>query len=63
MDAFAFHWNLWAKQYKNVSSKKISFDLLNEPSMKEDMNDQLSKSGLVPGDLYRKMASTCADSD
>ena len=58
MDAFAFHWNLWAKRYKNVSSKKISFDLLNEPSMKEDMNDQLSKSGPVPGDLYRKMAST-----
>ncbi len=50
-DAFYFHWALWAKRYKNTSSKKISFDLLNEPSMREDMNDQHSKSGPVPG-LY-----------
>ena len=55
-DAFYFHWNMWAKRYKNVSSKKISFDLVNEPSMREDMNDQHSKSGPVPGDIYRKVA-------
>ena len=24
-NAFYFHWNLWAKRYKDVSSKKISF--------------------------------------
>ncbi len=54
--AFYFHWNMWAARYRNVSSKKISFDLLNEPSMREDMNDQLSKSSAVPGDLYRKVA-------
>lgn len=56
MDAFAYHWNMWAKRYKEISSKKISFDLLNEPSMREDMNDQLSRSSAVPGELYRKMA-------
>jgi endoglucanase len=55
-DAFYFHWNMWAKRYRNVSSKKISFDLLNEPSMREDMNDQHSKSSAVPGDIYRKVA-------
>src|SRR5215218_3186494 len=55
-DAFYFHWNMWAKRFKNVSSKKISFDLLNEPSMREDMNDQHSRSGAVPGDVYRKVA-------
>lgn len=55
-DAFYFHWNMWAKRYKNVSAKKISFDLVNEPSMREDMNDQHSKSGPVPGDVYRKVA-------
>jgi endoglucanase len=55
-DAFYFHWNMWAKRYKNVSSKKISFDLLNEPSMREDMNDQHSKSSAVPGDIYRRVA-------
>jgi aryl-phospho-beta-D-glucosidase BglC (GH1 family) len=56
MDAFCFHWNMWAKRYKEVSPKRISFDLLNEPSLREDMNDQHSKRSGVPGDLYRKLA-------
>ncbi len=55
-DAFNFHWAMWAKRYKNVSSKKISFDLVNEPSMRDDMNDQHSKSGPVPGEVYRLVA-------
>ncbi|MBL7857102.1 MAG: cellulase family glycosylhydrolase [Cyclobacteriaceae bacterium] len=61
LDAFCFHWNFWAKRYKNVSSKKISFDLLNEPSMREDMNDQHSQRNSVPDELYRKMALTAAE--
>jgi endoglucanase len=61
LDAFCFHWKLWANRYKNVSSKKISFDLLNEPSMREDMNDQHSKTGPVPGALYRKVAGAAAE--
>lgn len=60
LDAFCFHWSMWAKRYKNVSSEKISFDLLNEPSMREDMNDQHSKRSAVPGEVYRKMASAAA---
>lgn len=59
--AFYFHWNFWAKRYKNISSKKISFDLVNEPSMREDMNDQHSKSSAVPGDIYRKVAKAAAE--
>jgi endoglucanase len=59
--AFYFHWSMWAKRYKNVSSKKISFDLLNEPSMREDMNDQHSKRSEVPGDVYRKVAKAAAE--
>ena len=59
--AFYFHWSMWAKRFKNVSGKKISFDLLNEPSMREDMNDQHSKSSAVPGDTYRKVAKAAAD--
>ena len=59
--AFYFHWNMWAKRYKNVSSKKISFDLVNEPSMREDMNDQHSKSGPVPGEVYRKVVKAAAE--
>ena len=61
MDAFCFHWNMWAKRYKNTSSKKISFDLLNEPSLREDMNDQHSKRSAVPGELYRKLAVAASD--
>jgi aryl-phospho-beta-D-glucosidase BglC (GH1 family) len=59
--AFYFHWNYWAKKYKDVSHEKISFDLLNEPSMREDMNDQHSASGPVPGELYRKVAKAAAE--
>ncbi len=55
-NAFYFHWNMWAKRYKNVSNKLVSFDLVNEPGMREDMNDQHSKRGPVPGDVYRKVA-------
>lgn len=60
-EAFYFHWNMWAKRYKDLSSEKISFDLVNEPSMREDMNDQHSKSGPVPGDVYRKVAKGAAE--
>jgi endoglucanase len=59
--AFNFHWAMWAKRFKNVSSKKISFDLLNEPSMREDMNEQLSKRSEVPGEIYRKVAKGAAE--
>ncbi|MEP7145150.1 MAG: cellulase family glycosylhydrolase [Ferruginibacter sp.] len=59
--AFYFHWGMWAKRFKNMSDKKISFDLVNEPSTREDMNDQHSKRGPVPGDVYRKVAKAAAE--
>ncbi|MFT3747372.1 MAG: cellulase family glycosylhydrolase [Agriterribacter sp.] len=60
-EAFCFHWNMWAKKFKHVSSKKISFDLVNEPAMREDMNDQHSRSSAVPGDVYRKVAMRASE--
>jgi len=60
LDAFCFHWEMWGKRFASVSSKKISFDLVNEPLMKEDMNDQFSKSSAVPGEVYRKVAMAAA---
>ncbi len=60
-EAFYFHWSMWAKRFKNVSRKKISFDLVNEPSMREDMNDQHSKRSPVPGDIYRKVAKNAME--
>jgi endoglucanase len=56
LEAFCFQWGMWAKRFKEVSPAKISFDLLNEPCMREDMNDQHSKRGAVPGDVYRRVA-------
>jgi len=61
LDAFCFHWSLWARRYKHVSPKKISFDLVNEPSMLEDMNDQHSKRSAVPGPLYRNVANAAVE--
>jgi len=60
-DAFNFHWGMWAKRFKNVSRDKISFDLLNEPAYREDMNDQFSKSSTLPGELYKKVAKGAVD--
>lgn len=60
-DAFNFHWSLWADRFKNVAREKISFDLLNEPAFREDMNDQFSKSSALPGELYRKVAKGAID--
>lgn len=61
LDDFCFHWKFWAERFKNVSHKKLSFDLLNEPSNREDMNDQHSKRGPVPGETYRKMAIAASE--
>jgi len=59
--AFYAHWEMWAKRFKDVSPKLLSFDLVNEPCYKEDMNDQFSHSSAVPGETYRKIAKGCLD--
>lgn len=61
LNDFCYHWKFWAKRFKRVSRDKISFDLVNEPCMREDMNDQHSKRGPVPGDIYRKVAKAAAE--
>jgi len=57
--AFYSHWEMWAKRFKNISSKLLSFDLVNEPCYKEDMNDQFCPSTAIPGETYRKVAMGC----
>jgi endoglucanase len=57
VDAFCFHWNMWARRYKGMGKDKISFDLLNEPTMRVDMNDQHSPSSPLPGEVYHKVAA------
>jgi endoglucanase len=56
LKAFCFHWEMWANRFKNYSREKISFDLVNEPAMRNDPNDQHSPLVPVPGDYYRKVA-------
>src|SRR5690606_12811435 len=56
LDAFCAHWEMWSKRYKNISSEKLSFDLVNEPFMREDVNDQRSPGGPVPISDYRRVA-------
>lgn len=60
-DAYYYHWNFWAKRFKNISNEKISFDLLNEPCIREDMNDQHSKSYPVPAKLYYDLVSGASE--
>lgn len=60
-DAFYWHWSMWAKRHKNDPGGLISFDLVNEPSMREDMNDQHSLRGPVPGDVYRLVAKNALE--
>ncbi|MGQ8335520.1 glycoside hydrolase family 5 protein [Sunxiuqinia sp. A32] len=55
------HWEMWAKRFQHVSAKNLSFDLINEPCYREDMNDQFSKKSPLPGELYRKIVLGCLD--
>ena len=60
LDAFCYHWSMWATRFRHESPARISFDLVNEPSMRDDMNDQHSPSRPVPGDVYRRVAQAAA---
>ena len=55
-DAFDLHWKTWATRFRQFSPQQVSFDLLNEPAVRADMNDQHAQAREVPGNLYRKLA-------
>lgn len=61
LEAFCAHWEMWSKRYKNISSSKLSFDLVNEPFMREDVNDQHSPGGPVPVENYRRVAEAALE--
>lgn len=60
-EAFYAHWEMWAKQFASKTPKQISFDLVNEPCTRDDMNDQFSHRGPVPGELYREVIKKSAE--
>lgn len=62
LEDFCKHWKFWAKRFKNVSKDKLSFDLLNEPCLRQDMNDQHSERSAVPGESYRKLVTAAVES-
>ncbi|MEJ2257208.1 MAG: cellulase family glycosylhydrolase, partial [Woeseiaceae bacterium] len=61
LDAFCHHWEMWAKRYASVPSELISFDLVNEPSLREDMNDQFGKREALPPETYHRVAAAAVD--
>jgi endoglucanase len=60
-DAFIYHWSFWAKRFKNISTGKISFDLVNEPCYRENVNDTMSKTTAVPATTYHTVAKAATD--
>ncbi len=55
-EAFNFHWGMWAKRFQDTPPEKISFDLLNEPALRDDLDDQHAHNAVIPGELYRAVA-------
>ncbi len=60
-EAFYAHWEMWAKRFASRTRDQISFDLVNEPCTREDMNDQFSGRGPIPGELYREVVLNCME--
>ena len=46
MDAFVYYWDMFAKRYRGIGPKELSFDLLNEPNRLT-----AAKSGVPPGPI------------
>ncbi len=50
LDAVVYHWKLFAKRYKGITSSQLSFDLINEPpAMKEETRYVEIVKALVKG--------------
>jgi aryl-phospho-beta-D-glucosidase BglC (GH1 family) len=60
-DAFNYHWGFWAKRFKNMSTSKISFDLVNEPCYRADVNNANSATSAVPAATYRTVAAAATN--
>lgn len=53
LDAFCFHWELFARRYRGIPSKEVSFNLLNEPPAPSEM-------GMTRADHERVMRKAVA---
>jgi endoglucanase len=60
LEAFCAHWSMWADRYRECSPRMLSFDLLNEPSLRDDMNNQFGeRKPLPPATYYRVAKAAC----
>jgi len=46
LDAFCFHWNLFAERYKQISGEKLSFNLVNEPLAGKEEYERVARAGV-----------------
>ena len=44
LDAFCFHWDIFAKRYRGISSSSVSFDLINEPQSASDEYERVVRA-------------------
>ena len=61
LDDFCFHWEFWANRFKDIPPEKFSFDLLNEPSYRADMNDQYGSKLELEGEMYYRVAKAAVE--
>lgn len=49
VDAFTFHWKMFAKRYRGIAKSKISFNLFNEaPWPNDNFNGEIYKNAITP---------------
>lgn len=49
VDAFTFHWEMFAKRYRSIGRDKLSFNLFNEaPWYSDDFNGEVYKDAIAP---------------
>jgi aryl-phospho-beta-D-glucosidase BglC (GH1 family) len=58
VDAFTFHWEMFAKRYKGIGKSKISFNLFNEaPWYNDNFNGEIYKNAITPAvEAIRKIS-------
>lgn len=60
VDAFGFHWQMFADRYKGISADRLSFNLLNEPRVPEDIGTKDLYTAIVR-EVAGKILSTDPD--
>jgi endoglucanase len=63
-DAFVFYWDMFAKRYRGISPKELSFDLLNEPARGKNGHAEFGPwvPSLIPSrSVYQKVMTMAVE--